>query len=514
MIRAGYAVLCSGRTVSSRGRVLWMRSIAGFGVAVLWAGAASALSPEPSQRSSQEIVIEGATVIDGNGGSPRRGGTIVVVDGRITAVGGREVAVPAGALRIDARGKYVIPGLMDANVHLVYGFSTEYLVRFEAQFADLIREGAQIALRSGVTTVFDTWGPLAPLTAVRDEIRRGEIDGARIFVAGNIVGLNGPFSTDFYASTASVGRETVSRINAMYEQGAGRALTFMGPDQARAAIRRYLTHDIDFLKYAVSGHSHDQMGVILFSPGVQKIIIDEARARRLTVQAHTTSIESLRMAVEAGVDLIQHCNLTGPELIPDELLARMVERQTPCAMQAYPDRYLRSVLGEHFRARPVADAVPVSIVDEAQRAQFVSMNNQRRLIAAGANVLMETDGGVAYPGDPLLHDVFLQNGYAGILHDIPGFFGEGHVAWFRGARDAGLSPMQALQAATRNVAAAYRKLDQLGTLAPGKIADLVILDADPLADPANYGAVNAVMKEGRLMDLAALPRVRVLTRKP
>ena len=109
------------------------------------------------------IVVVGGTIIDGNGNAPVRDGVIVVDGERIISVGGPDTPIPTGAQRIDARGKYIIPGLIDANVHLIYGFSTEYLIRFQNQFEDIIREGAQIALKSGVTTVFDTWGPLDPL---------------------------------------------------------------------------------------------------------------------------------------------------------------------------------------------------------------------------------------------------------------------------------------------------------------------------------------------------------------
>jgi imidazolonepropionase-like amidohydrolase len=450
-------------------------------------------------------VIVGGTIIDGNGGAPVREGVIVIDGERIISVGGSDTAIPADASRIDAKGKYVIPGLMDANVHLVYGFSTEYMLRFENQFEDIIREGAQIALKCGVTTVFDTWGPLDPLRMVREEINQRKLEGSRIFLAGNIVGLGGPLSADFYASTASVGKKTVQRINEMYEHGTGRELIYMAPEQVRVAIRRYLGNDLDFVKYAVSGHASSDTGFILFSPGVQRIIIDETRQRGLTIQTHTTSVESLRLAVEAGVDLMQHGDVTVREIIPDELVHKIADRKIPCTMVIYPQRYMRHVLGGTLSADPG------SIADPRQQLQAVIMQNRRRLIEAGATILMATDGGVPYLDCPLLQEVFFQHPYPEILEDLVGFFGSGHFAWLKGATDAGLSPMGVLQAATRNVAAAYRKLDDLGTIESGKMADLVILNGNPLSDPANYAAINLVMKAGKVMNREALPSKRVLT---
>ena len=116
---------------------------------------------------SEVIVLSGATVIDGNGGVPISDGTIVITDQKITAVGPRSsVKVPAGARTIDVSGKYIVPGLMDANVHLVPWPSWEYiefLARYENNFEGIIEEAAQVALKHGFTTVFDSMGPLRPL---------------------------------------------------------------------------------------------------------------------------------------------------------------------------------------------------------------------------------------------------------------------------------------------------------------------------------------------------------------
>lgn len=469
-------------------------------LALLALPTASAVSAD-----SNLIAIVGGSIIDGNGGTPVHEGVIVIEGQRIIAVGGRDTAIPRNARRIDAGGKYVIPGLMDANVHLVYGFATEYMLRFEDQFEDIIREGAEVALKSGVTTVFDSWGPLQPLKKVRDEIDRGELQASRIFLAGNIIGLSGPFSSDFYASTESVGLETIQRINNMYEHGTGRELIYMAPEQVRDAIRAYLTNDVDFLKYAISGHAADDTGFILFSPRVQRIIIGEARQARLTVQTHTTSVESLQMAVEAGVDLMQHCDVTVREQIPKDLVREIAERKIPCAMMTTPQRYLKHALGEKLTADPA------SISDSRQKFQVVSMLNRKMLIEAGATILMATDGGVPYLDCPLLQQVFFQNPYPEILEDIVGFFGNGHSAWLRGAAEAGMPSMDLLQAATRNVATAYKKLDDFGTLEPGKVADLLVLNANPLSDPANYAAIHLVMKAGTVVNREGLPTRRVLT---
>src|SRR4051812_738082 len=117
------------------------------------------------------VAITGATPIDGTGAQPIRDAGIVVSDGRIASAGKRSaVTIPADAKTIDAAGKFVIPGLMDANVHLVLGSSIEFVVRYEGHYEDLIEEAAQVTLKNGVTTVFDSWGPLQPLLNVRDRI--------------------------------------------------------------------------------------------------------------------------------------------------------------------------------------------------------------------------------------------------------------------------------------------------------------------------------------------------------
>ena len=138
------------------------------------------------------LAVVNGTVIDGTGNAPIKKSVVLIDDGRITAVGSKgEIAIPDGAELIDARGKYVIPGLMDANLHLSIFVDTDLLIKYEGRYHEVIQESAQFTLKGGLTTVFDTAGPRAPLVKARDAINSGEVIGSRIFLAGNIIGYDG-----------------------------------------------------------------------------------------------------------------------------------------------------------------------------------------------------------------------------------------------------------------------------------------------------------------------------------
>ena len=131
----------------------------------------SAARPLPAQT----LAVTGATIIDGTGKAPVRDGVVLITNGRITAVGAaRDVQVPASVRTVDARGKFVIPGLMDANLHLFLNLDLETLIKYEGRYHEIAIEGAQIALRTGQTTVFDTWGPRDALIKARDMINSGQ----------------------------------------------------------------------------------------------------------------------------------------------------------------------------------------------------------------------------------------------------------------------------------------------------------------------------------------------------
>ncbi len=451
----------------------------------------------PPLHAQDTTVVTGATVIDGTGRDPVTDASIVIAGGRIVAVGPASgIRIPRHARLIPARGKFVIPGMMDANVHLVYCFSVECIARYEERFEDIIAEAAQVALANGLTTVFDSWGPLEPLSRVRDRISRGEIPGSRLYVAGNIIGLTGPFGRDFVAEAEkTTSKPFRDRIDAMWERGTGPELLWMTPDSVAAAIRQYAALGMDFLKYAASGHSYGEM--LMFSPQQQRAIVDAGHQAGLVVQTHTTTVESLRQAVEAGVDLMQHCSITGRVPIPDVTIELIKRRNVYCAIQSITEARLKSLA-------PVAAALPRRMY---QGELFTVMGeNERRLIAARAPVLLATDGGITSPDELAARPDFLKI-------DPSADLGSGHFLWFQATAEKGMRPMDAIVAATSNIAKAYHKDREIGSLEAGKRADLVILDADPLADITNVRKIVAVMKDGVLVDRAALPVRRILTRR-
>jgi imidazolonepropionase-like amidohydrolase len=201
--------------------------------------------------------------------------------------------------------------------------------------------------------------------------------------------------------------------------------------------------------------------------------------------------------MDAGVDLMQHCSITGRLPIPDALLERLKTGSTYCAIQAITNDRLAIETGAKAATFP-----PRVYWDELMRIQD---QNERRMITAGIPVLLATDAGIMSPDEAAsIPENFRKDNSTAL--------GQAHFLWFKATAEKGMKPMDAIVAATRNVARAYRKDAELGTLEPGKRADLLLLAADPLADIANVGKIDAVIKDGVVVNRAALPMNPILTK--
>ncbi|MGP3533924.1 amidohydrolase family protein [Microbacterium sp. RD1] len=447
---------------------------------------------------SHIVAFRHAALIDGTGRAPVPDSTVVVVDGRVAATGpSASVDVPAGAEVHDYSGGYLIPGLMDANVHLVSARTPDTLLEFEGRYDQLALEAAELALKYGLTTVFDTWGPARPLVAARDAVASGQRVAARFFCGGNILGLNGPMSEDFFRSGLTFEPETKKRINDQWEVGCGAGLISMTIDEIGDAVTAYIRDTgVDFVKYAASDHRMERY--LLFSEKAQRRIVESAHAEGLLVQAHTTSVESLRMEVEAGADLLQHPDITGPRAIPESLMDVVVDRQLPCMALFLTERHL----GWLAEARP-EDGARLGIADQ----------NNRTFINRGARVLLTTDA-FAYGRRVKSHPGFRPGVLEDSVPDMPTQIGSAHFLWLEAAWERGMDPMEILRSASSHIADAYGKGDRYGTVTPGKVADMVVLDGDPLAAAENYQRIRDVIKDGQVVDRAALATNLLLADDP
>jgi imidazolonepropionase-like amidohydrolase len=475
-----------------------------------------------TQPASTAIV--GATLIDGNGGPAVADAVVVVSDGGITAAGPRaSVAIPAGATVVDAKGRWLVPGFVDTNVHLsLYGGVNERyesLVRYEPRQNDIVLEAAQIDLSYGVTSVRDSYGMLEPLTHVRDLIAAGKAIGPRIQAAGNIVGWSGPYSVSF--SLIKPGGLTLfqEQMNDAVAQGAGEELMTMTPEQLRVAIDKYLDKGPDFIKYGGTSH-FEEPTYIGFSPEAQKVIVEEAHKRGKGAETHSTSAEGLRLSIAAGIDLIQHPEIIDDMVIPDSLVRSIVDRKIVCSMlvstmtgEAWEKHVKDKEAAEKKRAEQVkSGALPAQARTTFEQRQIdadlgkgleLRRQSAEKLVKAGAIVTVGTDSYWAAAAE-LARTPKPRNQDHGI----------GTIAAIEGLVELGMTPSQAIVAGTKNGAIASRLPNEFGTIEAGKAADLVLLSADPLADIHNIEKVDRVMKSGRFVDRASLPQQRVLSRAP
>ncbi|MEP5765988.1 MAG: amidohydrolase family protein [Halieaceae bacterium] len=459
---------------------------------------------------AEVTVIENVTLIDGNGGQVVKPAWVSIANGKITAVESSAPRdIPASATRINGAGKYLLPGFIDTNVHAsVYGNSRrrETAVKYARRNHELAEEFAQRQLKFGVTTIRDSYGSLLPLIQVRDAIERGEIIGPRMLVAGNIVGWGGPFSLTFSLMKESDLTLFQEQWNDLIAQGAGEELMDMGPEDLRVAINAYLDKGPNFIKYGGTSHFR-YPSLIGFSPRAQRVIVEETHKRGLVAETHATSAEALRMAVEAGIDFIQH-----PEILsspyPEDLIAMIVERDVICGLRSNTlagEPWRQHVKRRQAAIKLLADAIPPATSAERRRRETLrgdlyelERENAERLIAAGCRVTIATDN---YQGRA---PEFRREPKLAIQEA-----GMGSLLAIEGLTDLGMTAMQAIVAGTRNGAIAARGLEQFGTIEVGKSADLVLLDANPLRDISNIRRQSLVMARGRVIDTRALPRQRI-----
>jgi imidazolonepropionase-like amidohydrolase len=450
------------------------------------------------------IALVGGTIIDGRGGAPMPDATIVIIDGRIVAIGPRDrVAIPSRARQIDAAGRFITPGFIDVNVHLTpynsfdnYGGPDSLLVLAALQ-------GAREMLRHGITTARDTYGYLAPLSEARARLANDSL-GATLLVAGNIIGWGGPWSFSFTGNTGSQPQSDYARkVRDGIVLGMGENLIEIATDSLALLINTYIDRGVDFVKLGVTTH-FERPAYLLFSSRSIEAMVAAAHARGKKVDAHAGTVEALRMAALAGVDVLQHPEIVGGNLIPPVLAESLRARHAVCAMM--PNR-ITGPEWARFQAHLAmggamwppelppalvaarADSLKRLGIDPTTRPRTMSVTrfqneraNAELLIRSGCTIAVASDDLVPSPSSTTSHvmgSVFLS-GVEGLVEE-------------------GMTPSQALVAATWNGALAAGRERQIGSIAVGKQADLVVLEADPLKDIHNIRRLAFVVVRGHVV---------------
>lgn len=436
--------------------------VLGLLTAVMMMGCASPGSKGPV------IALKGATMIDGTGAPPVPNATIVIADGKVLAAGAN-VSIPSGARVIDVAGKTIIPGLITNHAHLgiVQGtqskpenYNREFIVSQLKQFESL-----------GVTTV-TSLGMNGPLFyEIRTDLIQGKLAGSDIFGADRGIGVEGGAPP---AAIVTIAANQISRPKT--------------PEEARAAVAEMNARGTDLVKVWL-----DDFGKSLptkVAPTIYAAVVDESHKRNLRVAAHIHDMDDAKAILGVGGDIVAHG--VRDKSVDAEFIALMKQRNAwYIATLALDDSNFIFADRPEVATDPLVSPwihpqLKALISDPAWQARVKAAPgaaNARRDLAMGqANLVAVYKAGipVGFGSD------------SGVGLRVPGIAEHRELALMV---DAGLTPLQSLTIATSN-AARLLKLEDRGSIQPGKRADLVVLDADPLQDIKNTLRINSVWHRG------------------
>jgi len=399
-------------------------------------------------RAGSPTAIKSGHFIDVLGGKVLNN-VVVVIEGNTIKAVGAEVAIPTNSTVLDLGNSWVLPGLIDCHTHITFQMGNYYEDLFrespidEAVYAHVY---AQRTLNAGFTTCRNVGANEFIDVALKKAVDAGKIPGPHLFVSGHILSatgghgdLNG-FSPYLHFTSA----------NGVVD----------GIDEIRKKIRWNIKYGADVIKFTATAgvlSEEESVGAPQFSAEEMKAIVDEAAMWGRKVAAHAHGAEGIKRAIRAGVASIEHGSI-----LDEEAIQLMKEHGT----YLVPTAYVGFAVEEHAPEWKL----PEKLVAKAKTINALKMQWLRKAIDSGVKIAYGTDAGVFPHG---------ENGKD-----------------FKYLVQAGMSPMRAIQSATVEAATLIGQPDKIGTIAPGRFADLIAVNADPLQGIAVLEKVSFVMKGG------------------
>lgn len=425
---------------------------------------ATAILLAPAAALAETMVFDNVTLVDGTGRPPQPNMSVAIEDGHFTAVTPTAVAGSLKGRRIDARGRWLIPGLMDVHIHLGGPYNPQ-------KDHDQGVQALASFLYSGVTTIYDAGNDPKFILTLRAEERAGKILSPRILATGNLVTYPG-------------------------SHGSGMAIEVDSWPQAKAALDKHIAEQKpDIVKLTLEEHGWGSRPMIPLLPlDLMQHIIHYYNAHGIRSTAHTSSELRATEAIYAGIDSLAHPVIQGP--VSDDFVRLMAAKKTPMAttltigegysrLVEHPEYLDQPLYAASYSKAQIAELKTKTLAEWKARSWTwwmklmtpIAQENLRKIDAAGGIIAIGTDQSIG----PAVHrEMELMQA-------------------------AGVKPGEIIRMATLNSARHLGREADLGSIEPGKVADAVLLSADPTADINNAKAIVAVVKAGDLIDEDKLP---------
>jgi imidazolonepropionase-like amidohydrolase len=402
-----------------------------------------------------DLAIVGGRVWDATGSDPRPG-TVLVRDGRIVGIESPRATLPAGATRVDAAGGIVMPGMIDCHVHLSSSGAANYELQ---RLKDLLplqalrgASNARTMLMAGFTTVRDLSSAAFTNVAIRQAFDEGLLVGPRVLAAGMSLTVPGGHGDSYYRPEISVAREGI--VN--------------GADEARRTVREWVKMRVDLIKLLVTGGvmtDGSDVGALQWTQDELDAAIGQAHQLGVKVAGHCHGAAGVKAGIKAGIDTIEHGTM-----LDEEAVALMVKHGT----------YLvpTIIAGKHIVDHGTAGGIAPHVVRKGEQIGVWHRRSVTMAHQAGVKIAFGTDCGTPFnrPGENALELGYMV--------------------------ECGISPSEELQMATRVAADASGLSDKVGTLEPGKLADVIVVNGEPLSDigvMADRSKISYVIRNGAVV---------------